>query len=94
MGENIFVREYTLLEQLHIFGGFLDTCSALYPRIQDVDLRTQATRLEVPVYLAQGAHEAPDEGPRRDRGHREVGAARPGGLIRHGDGNCAGPARP
>lgn len=59
MGENIFVREHTLLEQLHIFGGFLDTFSALYPRIQDVDLRTQATRLEVPVYLAQGAHEAP-----------------------------------
>lgn len=59
MGENIFVREYTLLEQLHIFAGFLDTFSVLYPQIQDVDLRTQATRLEVPVYLAQGAHEAP-----------------------------------
>lgn len=59
MSENIFVGEYTLLEQLHVFGGFLDTFSVLYPQIQDVDFRTQATRLEVPVYLAQGAHEAP-----------------------------------
>ncbi len=59
MGENIFVREYTLLEQLHVFGGFLDTFAALYPQLQDVDFRTQATSLDVPVYLAQGAHEAP-----------------------------------
>ena len=59
MGENIFVGEYTLLEQLHIFGGFMDTFSVLYPQIQDVDFRTQATTLDIPVYLALGAHEAP-----------------------------------
>jgi pimeloyl-ACP methyl ester carboxylesterase len=58
MGENIFVREYTLLEQLHLFGGFLDTFSVLYPQIQSLDFRTQVTSLGVPVYLAQGAHEA------------------------------------
>jgi len=67
MSENIFVEEYTLLEQLHIFAGFLDTFTGLYPRIQDVDLRTQAPRLEVPVYLAQGVHEAPGrDGPARE----------------------------
>ncbi|MEP7091022.1 MAG: alpha/beta hydrolase [Nocardioidaceae bacterium] len=59
MGENIFVREYTLLDQLHIFGGFMDTFSVLYPQIQDIDFRAQATRLDVPVYLAEGAHETP-----------------------------------
>ena len=59
MGENIFVGEYTLLEQLHIFAGFMDTFSVLYPQIQNVDFRTQATSLQVPVYLAQGRHEAP-----------------------------------
>jgi proline iminopeptidase len=59
MGENIFVGEYTLLEQLHIFGGFMDTFSVLYPQIQGVDFRNQATSLDIPVYLAQGAHEAP-----------------------------------
>jgi len=59
MSENILVGEYTLLEQLHVFGGFMDTFSVLYPQIQDLDFRTQATTLDVPVYLAQGAHEAP-----------------------------------
>ncbi len=59
MSENIFVGEHTLLEQLHIFGGFLDTFSVLYPQFQDVDLRTKVTTLGVPVCLAQGAHEAP-----------------------------------
>jgi proline iminopeptidase len=59
MGENILVGEYTLLEQLHAFGGVMDTFSVLYPQIQDIDFRTQATSLDVPVYLAQGAHEAP-----------------------------------
>jgi pimeloyl-ACP methyl ester carboxylesterase len=59
MGENIFVGEYTLLEQLHIFAGFMDTFSVLYPQIQDVDFRTQAASLDVPVCLAMGAHEAP-----------------------------------
>jgi pimeloyl-ACP methyl ester carboxylesterase len=59
MSENIFVGEYTFLEQLHIFGGFLDTFSVLYPQIQDVDFRSQATKLDVPVYLVEGRHEAP-----------------------------------
>ena len=59
MAENILVEEYTLLESVHIFAGFLDTFALLYPQIQDVDLRTQAPSLAVPVYLAQGAHEAP-----------------------------------
>jgi pimeloyl-ACP methyl ester carboxylesterase len=35
----------------------LDTWSALYPRMQEVDLRTDVPRLEVPVYFVQGAHE-------------------------------------
>ena len=59
MSENIFVGEYTLLDQLHILGGFMDSFSVLYPQIQDIDFRAQATRLDVPVYLAEGAHETP-----------------------------------
>ena len=59
MSENIVVDEYTLLEQVHLLGGFLDTFAVLYPQIQDIDFRTQATSLDVPVYLALGGHEAP-----------------------------------
>ena len=67
MAENIFVEEYTLLESVHIFAGFLDIFALLYPQIQDIDLRTQAPSLAVPVYLAQGAHEAPGRaGPARE----------------------------
>ena len=58
MSENIFVGEYTVLEQLHIFGGFMDTFSVLYPQFQDVDFRTQATTLHVPGYV-------PGRGPPR-----------------------------
>lgn len=59
MSENLLVEEYTLLEQVHILGATLDVFAVLYPQLQDIDFRTQATSLEVPVYLAQGRHEAP-----------------------------------
>src|SRR5690606_18801853 len=36
--ENFFVPEYTLVEQIHLLGGFLDTFNLLYPQIQDIDL--------------------------------------------------------
>ena len=56
--ENLFVEEYTLLEQVHNLGAFLDTFSVLYPQIKHIDLRESAAELEVPVYLIQGRHEA------------------------------------
>ncbi len=59
MSENLFVEEYTLLDQVHILGATLDVFSVLYPQLQDIDFRTQATTLDVPVHLAQGRHEAP-----------------------------------
>jgi pimeloyl-ACP methyl ester carboxylesterase len=58
MSENLFVEEYTLLEQIHIFAGVFDTFSVLYPQIQDIDFREDATKLDVPVYLVQGRYEA------------------------------------
>ena len=56
---NLFVREYSLLEQLHAFAGFFDVFTVLYPQLQDIDFRTDVPRLEVPVYLAEGRFEAP-----------------------------------
>jgi pimeloyl-ACP methyl ester carboxylesterase len=55
--ENFLVPEYTLVEQVHLLGAFLDTFNFIYPDIQDIDFRNDATQLDVPVYLAQGAHE-------------------------------------
>jgi proline iminopeptidase len=56
--ENFFEPEYSLVEQVHLLGGFLDTFNFIYPQLQNVDFRRDATKLEVPVYVAMGAHEA------------------------------------
>ncbi|UMG93285.1 alpha/beta hydrolase [Nocardioides sp. TF02-7] len=56
--ENLFVEEYTLLEQVHALGAFLDVFATLYPQLQDIDFRVDAVELDVPVYLVQGRHEA------------------------------------
>jgi proline iminopeptidase len=58
MPATLFVSENTLMDQVNGLRAFLDTFSVLYPRIQDIDLREGASRLEVPVYIVTGAHEA------------------------------------
>jgi pimeloyl-ACP methyl ester carboxylesterase len=57
--ENLFVKEYTLIEQLHALAGFFDVFSVLYPQLQDTDFRKDAAKLAVPVYLMEGRFEAP-----------------------------------
>ena len=49
--------EYTLVEKVNVLRSLIDYFSVMYPQIQDVDFRRDATRLEVPVYLVQGRHE-------------------------------------
>lgn len=56
--ENFFVSEYTLTEQVHLLGAFMDTFSVLYPQLQNVDFRQTATEFEIPMFFVQGAHEA------------------------------------
>lgn len=53
-----FVAEYTLIEQLRGMAGLAETYAVLYPQLGDVDFRRDVPRLEVPVFLIQGAHEA------------------------------------
>ena len=57
--ENFLVPEYTLVDQVHLLAGFMDTFGTLYPQIQGVDLRRDVPTLDVPVFFVQGAHEAP-----------------------------------
>ena len=56
--ESIFVREYSLLEQLHLGAAALDVLVAMCPGLQDIDFRVDVPRLQVPVYLVQGRYEA------------------------------------
>lgn len=58
MSENLLVDEYTLIDQIHILGAFMDTFAAVYPQLQNVDFRQTATDFSVPVFFVQGAHEA------------------------------------
>lgn len=65
--EHIFADEYSLLQRLHNLPAFLDTFAVLYPQLQDVDLRRDVTRLDVPVLLVEGRHEIPGRsGPARE----------------------------
>jgi proline iminopeptidase len=74
--ENIFVEEYTLLERLHNLGAMMDTFSVLYPELQGIDLRRDTTRLDVPVYLVQGRHEAPGRAVLAEEWYRLLQAPR------------------
>jgi proline iminopeptidase len=54
----LFVPENDLMDRINGLRSFLDTFAVLYPQLQDVDFRQDVPRLEVPVYMAIGAHEA------------------------------------
>lgn len=56
---NLLVAEYTLTEQLRSLAGLVDTFAAMYPQLQEIDFRRDVPRLDVPVWVVLGAHEAP-----------------------------------
>ncbi len=56
--ENFLVSEYTLIDQVHLLGAFVDTFSVVYPQLQDIDFRENATDFDIPVFFVQGANEA------------------------------------
>lgn len=55
--ENLLGDEYSLVDEAHNLAGFLDTFSIIYPQLQELDFRVDATRLDVPVYIAEGRYE-------------------------------------
>lgn len=56
---NLLVEEYTLTEQVRSAAALIDTFAVMYPQLQDVDFRRDVPRLDVPVFVVEGAHEAP-----------------------------------
>jgi pimeloyl-ACP methyl ester carboxylesterase len=54
----LFVPEYSWMDRINAFKGFLDTVGTLYPQLQGIDFRQDVIRLEVPVYMVLGEHEA------------------------------------
>lgn len=49
--------EYGLYDKVSWFRGALETMNVVYPQLWDVDFRTQATHLNVPVYFLIGRHD-------------------------------------
>ena len=67
MPANLGVPEYDLVQKVRAFSSLLDTFAVLYPQLRDVDLRARAARLQVPVYVVEGEHEARGRaGPSRE----------------------------
>lgn len=49
--------EYGLYDKVSWFRGVLETLDVVYPQLWEVDLRVQATKLEVPIYFLIGRHD-------------------------------------
>ncbi|MBE2223297.1 MAG: alpha/beta hydrolase [Anaerolineae bacterium] len=54
---NVLGSEYNFVEKINVFRGFLDTAFILYPQLQEIDFRQDVPRLEVPLYVLDGAAE-------------------------------------
>lgn len=54
----LFVPEYTWMDRINAFRGFLDTNGTLYPQLQAIDFRRDVPELEVPFYMVLGEYEA------------------------------------
>jgi pimeloyl-ACP methyl ester carboxylesterase len=53
----LFGSEYNLVEKVNVLRGLIDTFTIMYPQIQEIDFRQDVPRLEVPVYILDGAAE-------------------------------------
>ena len=49
--------EYGLIDKANVLRGLIDTFEQLYPQLYDLDLRERVPRLEVPVWILDGAAE-------------------------------------
>lgn len=49
--------EYGWLDRIYYLLGLMNTFNVVYPQLQDMDFRIDATRLELPVYLILGRHD-------------------------------------
>ena len=54
----LFVPEYTWMDRINGFRGFLDSAAVVYPQLQDIDFRLDVPELDVPFYMVVGEHEA------------------------------------
>jgi len=49
--------EYGWLDRVYYLLGLMNTFNAVYPQLQEMDFRMNATRLDLPVYIVLGRHD-------------------------------------
>lgn len=49
--------EYGWLDRLYYLLGLMNTFNVVYPQLQEMDFRTDAIRLDLPVYIVLGRHD-------------------------------------
>ena len=49
--------EYDFIQKTNVLRGLIDTFAVVYPQLYDIDFRESVARLEVPVYVLDGAAE-------------------------------------
>ena len=49
--------EYDLVDKVNVLRGLIDMFTLMYPQLQEIDFRQDVPRLEVPVYILDGAAE-------------------------------------
>ena len=57
MPGNLLVDEYDLVQKVRGMASLMDTYSMIYPQLRDLDRRTRAARLQVPVHVVVGVQE-------------------------------------
>jgi len=53
----VLASEYNLVEKVNVLRGLMDMFTVLYPQLQTIDFRRDVQRLDVPVYILDGAAE-------------------------------------
>lgn len=54
---DLFSTEYGIIDKVNYLRGIVDTFNYVYPQLYDIDLRTDYTSLDVPVYFFLGRHD-------------------------------------
>lgn len=54
---DLFSKEYGILDKINYFRGVINTFNHVYPQLYDVDLRTDYTKIQVPVFFFIGRHD-------------------------------------
>jgi len=54
---DVFSSEYGVLDKVNYFRGIINTYNHVYQKLYEIDMRTDYTRLDVPVYFFEGRHD-------------------------------------